>query len=138
MSRSDCHRLPSILAAVLILAAPAAAHHSFSSEYDANRPVTLVGPLARMEWTNPHSWIHVEVKQPDGKSQIWMVEAATPNTLLRRGLRKPDLPAGTTVKVEAYRAKDGSQRAHGVNLTMPDGRRIFLSSPLAGIGDDQR
>jgi hypothetical protein len=131
-------RLTVLLGASLVaVAATALAHHSFSSEYDANKQVNLAGTLARMEWTNPHSAIHVAVKRGD-VLENWVVEAATPNTLLRRGLRKADLPAGAEVSVVAFRAKDGSLRAHGVYLMLADGRTIYLTSPLAGIGDDQR
>ena len=140
----DCRRALQILPTIvfgtsfLVSAPPVVAHHAFSSEFDASRHVTLMGTVIEMEWVNPHGWIHLEMRRPDGAAERWAIEVATPNTLLRRGLRKADLLAGTTITVDGYQAKDKSLRAHGTNLTLTDGRRIFLSSALAGIGDDQR
>ena len=108
------------------------AHHAFAAEFDANRPVLLTGTVTKMEWVNPHSWIHLDVKKPDGTVEKWMVEGGTPNTLLRRGLRKQDLPTGTVIKVEGFRAKDGELRANGRNLTLPDGRALFFGSSGTG------
>src|SRR5947208_9045332 len=114
---------------LLVLATvPVAAHHAFSSEFDANRPVQLTGVVTKMEWVNPHSWIHLDVKRPDGTVEKWMIEGGTPNTLVRRGLRKTDLPAGTEIVVDGYQAKDGGFRANGKNLTLPSGRQLFLGS----------
>jgi hypothetical protein len=123
------------IAAVSVLvasAAPVLAHHAFSAEFDANRPVMLTGTVTKMEWVNPHSWIHIDVKKPDGSIEKWMVEGGTPNTLLRRGLRKQDLPPGTVIKVEGFQAKDGGLRANGRNLTLPDGRALFFGSSGTG------
>ena len=92
----------------------------------------LQGTVTKMDWVNPHSWIHIDVVWPDGRMEKWMVEGGTPNTLLRRGLRKQDLPAGTKVKVEGYRAKDGGLRANGRNITLPDGRALFLGASGPG------
>src|SRR2546421_3571855 len=118
---------------LLVLAtAPVAAHHAFSSEFDANRPVQLTGVVTKMEWVNPHSWIHIDVKKPDGTVENWAIEAGTPNTLLRRGLRKSDLPVGTEVKVMGYQSKDGGLRANGSNMTLADGRTLFLGSSGTG------
>jgi hypothetical protein len=108
------------------------AHHAFSSEFDANRPVKMTGVVTKMEWVNPHSWIHVDVKKPDGTIESWMIEGGTPNTLLRRGLRKTDLPAGTVIVIDGYQAKDGGLRANGRNLTLPDGRAMFLGGESPG------
>jgi hypothetical protein len=127
--------LPVLAAAVALLvpgSAPVAAHHAFSAEFDANRPVILQGTVTKMDWVNPHSWIHMDVVRPDGKVEKWMIEGGTPNTLLRRGLRRTDLPPGTKIKVEGYQAKDGGMRANGRNITLPDGRALFLGSPGTG------
>lgn len=116
--------------------APILAHHAFSAEFDANRPVQLTGVVTRMEWVNPHSWIHIDVKKQNGTVEKWMIEGGTPNTLLRRGLRKQDLLPGTEIKVEGYQAKDGALRANGRNLTLPNGRALFLGSSGTGAPKD--
>ena len=108
------------------------AHHAFAAEFDGNKPVKLTGTVTKMEWVNPHAWIHIDVKKPDGTVEKWMIEGGTPNTLVRRGLRKTDLPAGTVIVVNGYRAKDGANRANGTNLTLPDGRQLFLGSSATG------
>jgi Family of unknown function (DUF6152) len=108
------------------------AHHAFAAEFDGNKPIKLKGVITKMEWVNPHAWIHIEVKKPDGTIEKWMVEGGTPNTLVRRGLRKTDVPAGTEIVVDGYRAKDGSLRANGTNITLPDGRQLFLGSTGTG------
>jgi hypothetical protein len=117
---------------VLVGAVQALAHHSFAGEFDINRPIQLAGTVSKVEWINPHAWIHVDVKKPDGTIETWAIETGTPNTLLRRGLRKQDLPAGTEVKVSGYQARDGTAKANGTNVTLPDGRALFIGSTGTG------
>jgi hypothetical protein len=124
----------------LLLASTVAvsAHHAFQSEFDAKKPVKLRGIVTKMEWVNPHAWIHVEVKKPDGTVESWMIEAGTPNTLLRRGFTKTSLLAGTEVLVDGYQSKDGSLRANGRDLTLPNGQTLFLGSTGTGAPDDDK
>jgi len=105
---------------------PLSAHHAFSSEFDANKPVKFSGTVTKMMWVNPHAWIYVDVKKADGTVEEWMVEAGTPNTLLRRGFTKASLVPGTEIKVDGYQSKDGSLRVNGRDLTLPDGRTLFV------------
>ena len=116
------------LVALLILAAPAWAHHAFAAEFDAKRPIKLQGTVTKMEWINPHAWIHIDVKKADGTVEEWMIEAGTPNTLLRRGLTRDSLKKGTEIVVDGYQSKDGSLRANGRDVTLPDGKTLFLGS----------
>ena len=126
------------VAALLTLAAtPGWAHHSFAAEFDARQPVNFTGTVTRMQWTNPHVWIHVDVTQPDGAVEKWAIEAGTPNVLFRRGFTKESLAAGTEIIVDGYRAKDGSRRANGRNITFTDGRTLFLGSPNTGAPVEQ-
>ena len=108
------------------------AHHAFAAEFDANKPVTFTGTVTKMEWVNPHVWLHMDVKRPDGTIESWAFEAGTPNVLFRRGFTKASLLTGTEVKVEGYQAKDGTHRANGRDLTFADGRKLFLGSSGTG------
>src|ERR1051325_7682803 len=122
--------------AVALAAAPAFAHHSFAAEFDANAPVTLRGTITKMEWINPHSWIHMEVKNPDGTVTEWMIEGGTPNTLFRRGFTREAVKAGMEITVEGYRAKGGANRANGRDLILKAGRRLFMGSSGTGAPID--
>ena len=128
------------LGLVLLAAAPpgARAHHAFAAEFDAKKPVHLVGVVTKVELINPHAWIHVEVKGPDGNVTVWMVEAGSPNVLLRRGFTKTTVAPGTPVVVEGYQSKDGSMRANGKDITLPDGRKLFLGSSGTGAPYDEK
>jgi hypothetical protein len=106
--------------------APMWAHHAFSAEFDAQKPVKLKGTVAKVEFINPHSWIHIDVKDADGKITRWMVEGGSPNALFRRGVNKDALPQGTEILVDGYQAKDGSNRANGRDITFADGRKLFV------------
>jgi hypothetical protein len=119
-----------------LTAATVSAHHAFGAEFDANRPVLLKGVVTKVEWVNPHAWIHLEVTKEDGTKQEWMIEGGTPNTLLRRGITKESLKVGTQIIVDGYQAKDRTNRANGRNITYPDGRKLFLGSSGTGAPRD--
>lgn len=122
-----------------LLATPSArSHHAFGAEFDPNRPLVLTGPVTKVEWVNPHAWIHLEVTQDDGSKENWMVEGGTPNTLLRRGLNKRSLTPGTIIVVDGYQSKDRSNRANGRDITFTDGRKIFMGSSGTGAPKDGR
>jgi len=134
MARNNRALLAPLLA--IVAAAPAAAHHSFAAEFDATKPVTLHGKIVRMEWINPHSWLHIDVMNDDGTTTPWMIEGATPNTLLRRGFTREAVKAGTEITIVGYRAKNGANRANGRDLILPDGSRLFMSSPGTGAPEE--
>jgi hypothetical protein len=115
-----------------------AAHHAFAAEFDAKKPIRLKGTVARMEWINPHTWIHLDVKRADGKVERWMIEGGPPNALYRRGFTKDSLPVGAEILVEGFRAKDGTNRGNGRDVTFADGRKLFLGSSGTGAPLDGR
>ena len=121
-----------IILGLPLAALPAFAHHAFSAEFDATKPVRLEGKINRMEWINPHSWLHVDVSNDDGSVDTWMVEAGPAGVLVRRGWRKDSIVSGTDVIVEGYQARDGSMRANGRLLTLPNGERLFAGSTGPG------
>jgi Family of unknown function (DUF6152) len=129
--------MSAMLAAVLfaMLAPALAAHHAFSAEFDAKKPVKLHGTVSKVEWVNPHAWIHIHVITKRGKAEDWMIEGGTPNALFRRGITRESLKAGTEIVVAGFQAKDGSRRANGRDLTLADGRKLFLGSSGTGIPD---
>ena len=122
----------------LIVAAPAFSHHAFNAEFDATKPIKFKGTVTKMLWVNPHAWIYVDVKKPDGTVEEWMIETGTPNTLIRRGLTKESLPKGTEIIVDGYQSKDGSRRANGRDLTLPNGQTLFLGSSGTGAPYDKK
>jgi uncharacterized protein DUF6152 len=122
---------------LLTTSKPLLAHHAFGGEFDPNRPVLLKGRIVKVEWVNPHAWIHVEVAKPNGAKEVWMVEGGSPNSLFRRGVTKDSLKIGTEIVVDGYQTRDHTLlRANGRNVTFPDGRILFLGSSGTGAPKD--
>ena len=130
----------SVAGSLAAVSLPASAHHAFSAEFDANLPIALRGPITRVEWINPHSWIHLMNTNEDGSQQAWMVEGGTPNTLLRRGINRNSLQIGTEIVVTGYQSKDRlcepECRGNGRDITFPDGRKLFMGSSGTGAPRD--
>ena len=127
-----CQRLALLLVVGLLWSGSVQAHHAFTAEFDADRPVTLEGAIARVQWVNPHGWIHIMVPGPDGTEEEWAIETGTPNALMRAGVTKNVLKPGTVIIVEGYQAKDGSNKANGLSLKFKDGRSLFLGASAPG------
>ena len=121
---------------IMMAAVPVAAHHAFSAEFDANRQLELEGTVVKVEWINPHAWIHIRVTEEDGAQEVWMIEGGTPNTLFRRGFTKDSLLPGTDIVVEGFQAKDGTNKMNGRNLTLANGDKLFLGSSGTGAPRD--
>jgi hypothetical protein len=133
------HGLQALAGALIVSlgAHEASAHHSFAAEFDADQPVELRGTITKMEWINPHSWLHIDVKNADGTTTPWMIEGATPNTLLRRGFSRDTVKPGTQITIIGYRAKNGANRANGRDLILPDGSRLFMQSSGTGAPEEE-
>jgi hypothetical protein len=125
-----------VTVALVAAATSVRAHHAFASEFDARKPIKFTATVTKMEWINPHSWMHVEVKKPDGTVEAWMIEAGSPNSWFRRGINKNTVKPGMVVVVDGYQARDGSRRANGRDVTLPEGRRLFLGSGGTGAPYD--
>jgi len=121
-----------LIGAMTATASPALAHHAFAAEFDADQPITLTGTITRVEWINPHAWLHMDVEDEDGNVESWRIEAGSPNTLVRRGLTRESILPGTEIIVFGYRHRDGSNAANGRDVSLPDGSKLFLSSPRTG------
>ena len=113
------------------------AHHAFNSEFDAAKPIKLTGVVKKMEWINPHSWLTIDVKRPDGAIETWEIEAGAPNAMFRRGFNRNSLPIGTEVVVNGFQAKDGRRRANGRDISFPDGKKLFMGSSGTGAPGEE-
>jgi hypothetical protein len=127
-----------VTAGLLSAAIPLWAHHAFSAEFDANKQVRLRGTIKKMDWSNPHAWIHLDVKEADGTVVNWMIELGPPNSLIRRGWNMDSVPVGLEILVEGYQAKDGARRANGRDITLPDGKKLFGGSTGTGAPGDPK
>ena len=130
-------RLPIAIAVGSLFMTPVVAHHAFTAEFDANRPVTLNGAVTKVEWINPHAWMHIDVTDAQGQVTSWSIELAAPNAMIRRGWNNDSIPVGTLVVVEGWQAKNGSNTANGGHVTLPDGRRLFAGSSGTGAPLDR-
>jgi hypothetical protein len=138
MLRKFWTAIAGVAALAALSSTPVLAHHAFSAEFDANKPVKLQGTVTKVELVNPHAWIHMDVKKPDGTVESWMVEGGTPNTLQRRGITRATIPIGTVIIVEGFQSKDGTMKANGRNMIFPDGRTLFMGSSGTGAPKDGR
>ena len=127
-----------LLAVLLVHAVPAVAHHAFAAEFDANKQVLLKGTIAKMDWINPHAWLHVDVKEADGSTTRWMIELGPPNSLIKRGWTKQSVPVGIEVEVVGYQSKDGAKRANGRDIKLPDGKQLFAGSSLGDAAGESK
>jgi hypothetical protein len=130
--------IATISAGLILAGMPARAHHAFSSEFDADKPVDLKGTISKLEWVNPHAWIHLDVTGSDGTVETWMIETGSPNVLLRRGFNKNMVPIGTVIRVRGFAAKGGTRKANGGEMTLPDGRTLLLGSPDSGAPEEKK
>ena len=127
-----------ILLTLLLARVPLSAHHAFAAEFDVNRPIKLRGTVTKMDWINPHSWIHIDVTGPDGTVTNWMIECGSPNIMLRRGFTKHSLEVGTEISVKGYQAKNGTNRANGSSVTFKDGKKLFVGGSNPDLPPDQK
>jgi len=136
--RTKLFRIIAGAALLVATAAPLIAHHSFAAEFDVNKPVKIKGTVVKMEWVNPHSWIHIDVTGPDGKVERWTVEGGAPNALIRRGWTKNSLPIGIEITIDGFQAKDGAYRANARDVTFPDGTKLSIGSTGPGSPDEKK